>query len=50
MGSLQDSDTETVRRAFSAAPTDIRPAPVIWSSRLEVRWTARWQGNPRFVV
>lgn len=48
-----DRDAEMLRleRLFSQGSQDSGlVAPRVWSSRLEIRWTARWEAEPRFAV
>jgi hypothetical protein len=47
---LQDAEVQRVEQLFSHQPTYSRPAPRLWSSRLEVRWNARWEDAPRYAV
>lgn len=47
---LEDSDLARVERQFSQRPTNSGPAPRVWSSRLEIRWNARWESAPRYAV
>lgn len=47
---LQDDESARVRQAITQQPTFSRPAPRVWSSRLEIRWTARWESAPRYAV
>ncbi|PTY06861.1 hypothetical protein DB347_09650 [Opitutaceae bacterium EW11] len=47
----QDAEVLRVERTFSQGGNAEGPvAPKTWSSRLEIRWQARWQGAPRFLV
>ncbi len=46
----QDAETARVERFFSAGARQSGPAPKTWSSRPKVRWHARWQNSPRYVV
>lgn len=45
-----DEEAAQVHRSLSNAPTWSRPAPRIWSSRPDVRWSARWQSAPKYAV
>ncbi len=46
-----DAEMARVERQFSnGGPTSTKPAPTVWSSRLEIRWNARWQAAPHFAV
>jgi hypothetical protein len=47
---VDDAMTQSVERQFSPTTAAPRSAPVIWSSRLQVRWNARWQDAPKYVV
>jgi|GEM_PF-3199871 len=47
---VEDSEAVRIERLFSNGPTWSRPAPLTWSSRLEVRYNARWQSSPRYAV
>ncbi len=46
-----DSDVAHIERQFSnGGPTWTKPAPTVWSSRLEIRWNARWLATPHYAV
>lgn len=47
---VEDSEVVRIEHLFSHGPTWSRPAPLTWSSRLEVRWNARWENSPRYAV
>ena len=47
---VQDDESARIQQMFSHQPTYSRPAPRTWSSRLEIRWSARWQSAPRYAV
>jgi hypothetical protein len=45
-----ETEMAHVERLFSSGTHSLRPAPVIWSSRLEIRWSARWEAAPHYAV
>lgn len=47
---VQDDESDRIQQMFSHQPVYSRPAPRTWSSRLEIRWSARWQSAPRYAV
>lgn len=47
---IEDADTLRVERLFSNGGGAAVSAPKIWSSRLEIRWQARWEAAPRYAV
>lgn len=47
---LVDEDVARVQQLLSHQPNWSRPAPRVWSSRLDVRWSARWQSAPKYAA
>jgi hypothetical protein len=47
---VQDDDVAQVQQMLSKRREWTRPAPRVWSSRHDVRWSARWQAAPRYAV
>ncbi|HEY9154120.1 MAG TPA: hypothetical protein VIM69_03250 [Opitutaceae bacterium] len=45
----EQSEVAHVERLFSGAHWT-HPAPTTWSSRLDVRWNARWETAPQYAV
>ena len=45
----ESSEVAHVEKLFSGARWT-HPAPTTWSSRLEVRWNARWENAPQYAV
>jgi len=45
----EQSEVVHVEKLFSGAHWT-HPAPTTWSSRLDVRWNARWENAPQYAV
>ncbi len=46
---IEEADVAIIQRLLGKGETK-RSAPRVWSSRREIRWNARWESAPRFVV
>lgn len=46
----EDAEVTRIERLFSNEALSSRAAPRTWSSRFDVRWNARWQAAPKYVV
>jgi hypothetical protein len=49
VASEEQSEVAHVEKLFSGAHWT-HPAPTTWSSRLDVRWNARWETAPQYAV
>lgn len=47
---VEDADLARVEQLFSQRPNTSGSAPRTWSSRLETRWTARWELSPQYAA
>ena len=45
-----DAEATRVQHSLSHRPAFSPPAPRVWSSRLDVRSSARWHSAPRYAV
>ncbi len=45
----EQSEVAHVEKLFSGGHWT-HPAPTTWSSRLDVRWNARWENAPQYAV
>jgi hypothetical protein len=45
----EQSEVAHVEKLFSGAHWT-HPAPTTWSSRLDIRWDARWETSPQYAV
>jgi hypothetical protein len=47
---VEDSEAARIEHLFSNGSNWTRPAPLTWSSRLQVRWNARFDQSAHYAV